>query len=294
MGGSYEAVPSYHPPSGPGVDTSPWLWISAGLAALLIGTWLLAVGGGVGGAMTALEDAPTDDSSNVAPAETPAPGTGTEPPRPGTGTDAKGVPVHVYSDVEDAVLLVNGEPHGPLAMGEGQALDLPPGAYRFEAQSHGNIAAVEVVNVKPEAPVDVFLRLPAGENGPAKQGSTPGAAPAPTAAAKAAAPTAAKPSEAAPEPAKAPTPSGAAAAPDAKAAAPGTPGPLSAPGASSHAAASPAAPVKRPKAPAPPAAAKPRAEPATTPAPAPDSPKAAPTPPPSEPKPGSPIPENPF
>ena len=296
MGGSYDTVPSYHPPAGPGVDTSPWLWISAGLAALLIGTWLLAVGGGVGGAVTALEDAPTDDS-NVAPADAPPPPSAEQ--REGT-TDAKGVPVHVYSDVEDAVLLVNGEPHGPLAMGEGQALDLPPGAYRFEAQSHGNIAAVEVVNVKPEAPVDVYLRLPAGENGPGKTA-------APTAA-KAAAPTEptdAKPvaPAASPEPAKAPAATAAPAenkvAPETKPV-PGTPGPLSAPGAS-HAAATPppAAPVKRPKAPPPPPApttAKPRpTEPATTPtSPAPDSPKAAPTAPPSEQKPGSPIPENPF
>jgi hypothetical protein len=172
--GTFEPAPSYHPPAGPGVDTSPWLWVSAGLAALLVGTWLLAVGGSAGGAVTAFEDAPPPptDESNMGPLgnnlPTLAPPTAAPSGEPEVAEEAKAVPVHVRSDVEDAVLLVNGESHGPLATGDGQTLDLPPGAYRIEAQSHGNIAAAEEVNVKPDAPVDVFLHLPAAANGSAK------------------------------------------------------------------------------------------------------------------------------
>jgi serine/threonine protein phosphatase PrpC len=314
--GQYDAVPSYHPPAGPGVDTSPWLWVSAGLAALLVGTWLLAVGGSAGSAVSSLEEVTTDDS-NVAPAEptqAPAPAAA-EPAATGTGARAevKGVPVNVHSDVEDAVLLVNGESHGPLATGQGQSLELPPGAYRFEAQSKGNTAAVEVVNVRPDAsPLDVFLRLPAGANGPAKAGQpTPPKSPEAPSQAAQKAPEAqpaapAQPAADAPkaplsEPAKtqAPqTPPTSTAEP--KAAPPSTPlAPLSAPG--GHPA--PARKKEPPRAPAAPKAApapapeKPVAAP-EKPAAAPEKPAAAPekpaAPTPSEPKPDSPIPENPF
>ena len=318
--GNYESAPSYHPPAGPGVDTSPWLWVSAGLAALLVGTWLLAVGGSVGSAVSSLEDVPTD-GSNVTPAETPeAPAAAAEPTTT-AAAEAKGVPVHVHSDVEDAVLLVNGESHGPLATGQGQALELPPGAYRFEAQRHGNTAAVEVVNVPPDpdAPrLDVFLRLPAGANGPAKaeQPTPPKPAEAPSQAAQAPAPDApaAAAQPAAESPTKAPLAEptkleGPAVEPKATPApAPGTPGPLSAPG--GHAA--PAAPARKKEPPRAPAAAAPKAAPAptkTAPPPTTDKPEAAPavpekpaasaptpapTPTPAEPKPDSPIPDNPF
>ena len=310
MGGSYETVPSYHPPAGPGVDTSPWLWVSAGLAALLVGTWLLAVGGSAGSAVTSLEEVPTDNS-NVAPAQTPQPPAAPAEPTPATGATAaevKGVPVRVHSDVEDAVLLVNGESHGPLATGQGQSLELPPGAYRFEAQRHGNTAAVEVVNVRADAPpLDVFLRLPAGANGPAKTGQ-------PTPPKAAENPTQAPPDEAAPaapqageEPAKAapsepaltptptPTPAPAAKAPAPAAepkAVPGALAPLSAPGGQ----AAPAAPLRKKEAPRAPTAAPKAAAP--TPAPQkPAAPPAAPEKPAApapEPKPDSPIPDNPF
>jgi hypothetical protein len=301
--GNYEAAPSYHPPAGPGVDTSPWLWISAGLAALLIGTWLLAVGGSAGTAVTAVEDRSADNNdSTVAPAAEP----GTAPAAEPATVEAKGVPVHVHSDVQDAVLLVNGEPHGPIATDQAQSLELPPGAYRFEAQSHGNTAAVEVVTVRPDAPVDVFLRLPAGANGPGKTGvpgqaAAPKAAEAPAHAAQEAAPTTpvAEPGKTQPsEPAKPQAP-----AAEPKAATPSTPGPLSAPG--GHAA--PARKKEAPRAPAPaapktapPAAEKPAAapeKPVAVPekpaAAAPDKPLPAPAAP-GEPKPDSPIPDNPF
>jgi hypothetical protein len=257
------------------------------LAALLIGTWLLAVGGNAGGAITALEDAPIDNNannanhdSNLAPAEGPQ-----APAAEPTTAEAKGVPVTVHSDVEDAVLLVNGEPHGPLVTSQGQALELPPGAYKFEAQSKGNTAAVEVVNVRPDAPVDVFLRLPAGANGPAKPGATGQAEAAPKPAeAPSQAPAEAAPAAPPSEPAK--PQASAAAEPKAAPATPTTPGPLSAPG--GH-----AAPRKK-EVPRAPAAAAPKA-----PAPAaPEKPAAAPekpaAPAPSEPKPDSPIPDNPF
>jgi hypothetical protein len=48
-------------------------------------------------------------------------------------------------------------------------MDLRPGAYRFEAQSNGNIAAVEVVTVRPDVPLEVYLRLPSGMKDPAAQ-----------------------------------------------------------------------------------------------------------------------------
>ena len=299
--GQYEAVPSYRPSAGPGVDTSPWLWVSAGLAALLVGTWLLAVGGSAGSAVSSLEEVTTvttvtTDDSNGAPAEpTQAPAAA----EPTTADEAKGVPVNVHSDVEDAVLLVNGESHGPLATGQGQSLELPPGAYRFEAQSKGNTAAVEVVTVRPDvAPLDVFLRLPAGANGPAKTGQ-----PTPPRSAEAASPTAPEaqpgaqpattdaPKTPLGEPAKTQVPTA-----EPKAApSPASPlAPLSAPG--GHAA--PARKKEPPRAPAP-AAPKAAAAPAPErPAAAPEKPAAAPekpaAPAPTEPKPDSPIPENPF
>lgn len=275
--GNYETSPSYHPPEAPAVDTSPWLWVSAGLAALLVGTWLLAVGGSAGGAMSSLEDMVTQET-NVAPAEPPqAPAA---PAEPMAAAEVKRVPVQVQSDVEDAVLLVNGEPHGALAPGQAQQLELPPGAHRLEAQRNGTTAAVEVVDVRPDAaPLDVFLRLPAGANGPAKA-VTPKPEEAPQAA----------PPPAAEEPKSAPAPAAPQVAP---APAPATPGPLSAPGGQ------PAPPTVRKK--EAPRVVAPKAA-APTPPPAPEKPAAAAPeaapPPPSEPKPepkpDSPIPDNPF
>ena len=158
---SLDSLPAYQPPSGPGVDSNPWAWISAGVLALVAGAWLFVVSGNSGSATSGGALATDRTDRTVAPAEREPEKTQEEI------AHAKAVPVRVYSDVQDAVLLVNGEAHGPLpGVGEGHTLDLPPGAYRFEAQSHGNIAAVEVVTVKPDAPLDVYLRLPSGANEP--------------------------------------------------------------------------------------------------------------------------------
>jgi serine/threonine protein phosphatase PrpC len=155
---SYESLPALEPQRGqPGADSNPWLWVSAGLLALLLGAWLLAASGSSSSA-TADEDRGLHQP--VAPAAPPSAA------KDEAIAETKVVPVRVYSDVQDAVLLVNGEAHGRLATGEGHNMELPPGAYRFEAQSHGNIAAVEVVTVRPEVPLDVYLRLPTGTNDP--------------------------------------------------------------------------------------------------------------------------------
>jgi len=164
------------PPSG---SASSVLWVSAGIVVLLGGAWLLAVSGSNGSA--AVE--PVDEApQQVAPAD-PKLVKATPPAEP------KPVPVHVYSDVKDAVLLVNGEPHGPLTVGEAASMELKPGAYRFEAQANGNIAAVEVATVRPEVPLDINLRLPSGhsaegENKPAEPSEAPAAAVAAPAAAE--------------------------------------------------------------------------------------------------------------
>ena len=130
---------------------SSLLWVSAGIVALIAGAWILAVSGSNGSAATELPEEP----AQVAPAD----------PKLAQATpiaEPKPVPVRVFSDVQDAVLLVNGEPHGQLSSAGGAPMELKPGAYRFEAQSNGNIAAVEVVTVRPEVPLDVFLKLPSG------------------------------------------------------------------------------------------------------------------------------------
>jgi serine/threonine protein phosphatase PrpC len=155
---SYDSLPAVEPSATRGADSSPWLWISAGLLALLLGAWLLALSDNAGSVTADDERAPV---RGVAPAEPRAKNTEV--------VEAKPVAVRVFSDVQDAVLLVNGEARGRLASGEGRTMDLRPGAYRFEAQSNGNIAAVEVVTVRPDVPLDVYLRLPTGMNDPSAQ-----------------------------------------------------------------------------------------------------------------------------
>jgi serine/threonine protein phosphatase PrpC len=164
---SYDSLPAIEPAGPRGADSSPWLWVSAGLLALLLGAWLLALSGNAGSVTADDERAP---ERGVAPAEPQA--------KSAEVAEAKPVAVRVFSDVQDAVLLVNGEARGRLASAEGRTMELRPGAYRFEAQSNGNIAAVEVVTVRPDVPLDVYLRLPSGMNDPSAQ-----QAPAPTEAA---------------------------------------------------------------------------------------------------------------
>jgi PPM family protein phosphatase len=154
---SHESLPPLDANEEMGSDSSPWLWVSAGLLALLVGAWLLAASGSSG---SATADGEHVDQRGVTPAE---PRAAKEPETP----EAKPVPVRVFSDVQDAVLLVNGEAHGRLASAaDAHTLQLRPGAYRFEAQSNGNIAAVEVVTVRPDVPLEVHLKLPSGMNDP--------------------------------------------------------------------------------------------------------------------------------
>jgi len=91
------------------------------------------------------------------------------------------VEVQIHTDVQGATLLVNGEEQGALGSTEGRTLKLPPGAYRFEALSEGNPAAVSIVTVQGDTPMDVFLQLPTPpEAAPAAQAAAPepeGAAP---------------------------------------------------------------------------------------------------------------------
>jgi serine/threonine protein phosphatase PrpC len=151
---SHDSLPAIEPAHRHAGESSPWLWISAGLLALLLGAWLLAASGSSSSATADEDRAP---ERGVAPAEPPF-------AKPVEAPEQKAVPVRVFSDVEDAVLLVNGEARGRLASAEAQALELRPGAYRFEAQSNGNIAAVEVVTVRPDVPLEVHLRMPTGTN----------------------------------------------------------------------------------------------------------------------------------
>jgi serine/threonine protein phosphatase PrpC len=159
---SHDSMPNFEARRSPGADSNPWVWISLGLLVLLAGAWVLAASGSSGNA-TATATVNEDRGLHrvITPAEPPAP----KPPV----EEAKAVPVRIFSDVEDAVLLVNGESRGPLASTESRTMDLRPGAYRFEAQSHGNVAAVEVVTVRPDVPLDVYLKLPPGAVDPSAQ-----------------------------------------------------------------------------------------------------------------------------
>ena len=80
-------------------------------------------------------------------------------PEPPAAREAE-VEVKVYTDVAGAKLLVNGEDRGELPPEQSKSLRLRPGAYRFEAQSAGNPAAVSVVTVRGDMPMDVFLQAP--------------------------------------------------------------------------------------------------------------------------------------
>jgi PPM family protein phosphatase len=186
--GSHDSLPALEPAHMHPGESSPWLWISAGLLALLLGAWLLAASSTSTNVIAG--DARAIKPRAVAPAEPEV----AKAPEP---VEQRPVPVRVFTDVQDAVLLVNGEAHGRLASAEAHTLELRPGAYRFEAQSNGNIAAVEVVTVRPDVPLEVHLRLPSGMNDPTahrtavdtkETGQAKNAAPAPNAPAAEASP----------------------------------------------------------------------------------------------------------
>ncbi|HMI92266.1 MAG TPA: hypothetical protein VK509_12910, partial [Polyangiales bacterium] len=152
------------------------LWFVGGALALAAGVaiWL------------ALE-APTDKAEQPEPSKRAA----TVEPAPQPVAEAE-VEVKVYTDVAGAKLLVNGEDHGQLVAEQSKSLRLKPGAYRFEAQSAGGPAAVSVVTVRGDMPMDVFLQAPkvpaggapspseAGEQPPREAQSSEQAAPPPS------------------------------------------------------------------------------------------------------------------
>jgi PPM family protein phosphatase len=159
------------------------LWFVGGALALAAGVaiWL------------ALEPAarnPEDDEAQKQAATTaPAPQPPAEPE----------IEVKVYTDVAGAKLLVNGEDHGELTAEQSKSLRLKPGAYRFEAQSAGSPAAVSVVTVRGDMPMDVFLQAPKA----APEGEQPPGKPADGKPAEA--PREAQPSETAPQAAQQPS-----------------------------------------------------------------------------------------
>ena len=268
------------------------LWVAAGVAALLIAfvVWFELE-------PTASNEEGQEQGHTVVPS--PA---GSEPNKaaPSAEAEAAEIEVNVHTNVEHATLIVNGEAKGDLPPQQGRSLKLRPGAYRFEAQTAGNPAAVEVVSVRGDMPMDVFLELPK----PASEGAAQAAPQQPETAAPQTAENAPAP-QAAPRPASKrprasaePKPDKAAAA-QATAATPAASAPVVA-----HLATEPAAALPKPK-PEPvaatrkaqPAAPKPKPEPAKPSSSLPSNAEAstqhggaeAPTPSPKQA-----IPENPF
>jgi serine/threonine protein phosphatase PrpC len=189
------------------------LWILGGVLALVAAVLVWFT----------LEPALDEGSEMVGPEARPAEPTpaqtgGEQAPAP----DAVEVEVNVHTDVEQATLLVNGEAKGDLSPEQSRNLKLRPGAYRFEAQSDGSPAAVAVVTVRGDMPMDVFLQLPKGASPRATAGQQAVAVegPAPRAAAeeqRAAEPKRPRPEKTAePAPAVAPTPLPPATAPSSK------------------------------------------------------------------------------
>jgi len=119
------------------------LWILAGAVALIgaLGVWWTL-------------DPKAQGGHQAQPAQQPAPA-----PAPPVVED---VQVNVYTDVQSATLLVNGDSQGAITAQQSKALKLKPGAYRFEAQdADGQPKAVTVVTVRGDTPMDVFLNTPA-------------------------------------------------------------------------------------------------------------------------------------
>ncbi len=136
-------------------------WLVGGMAALVA----------AGAALALSSPKPTSESAAAADAHKVRPaGEDTdfgepkdEPSGSGQPPESKDlVQVRVHSDVENAELLVNGEPKGSLSTAMDRTIELLPGAYRFEAQSGGSTAAVVVATVRPGTPLEVSLSLPSG------------------------------------------------------------------------------------------------------------------------------------
>ena len=78
---------------------------------------------------------------------------------------AEPVDVVVTTDISGAELFVDGRRHGPLEEGQPVHVELPPGAYRFEARVAGSSVATATTTVREGTPADVALMLPEGTVG---------------------------------------------------------------------------------------------------------------------------------
>ena len=82
-----------------------------------------------------------------------------EPEQP---TEPEPVDVRIQSDVVGGELFVDGQNYGPLEDGVPLHLELPAGAYRFEARQDGSVLASATVTIREGVPADVALMLPGG------------------------------------------------------------------------------------------------------------------------------------
>jgi hypothetical protein len=175
---------------------------------MLAGAWLLAMGDTAGGSAGVREGSmPPEEDSRLAPPDAPAANAEGEQIAAAQAAQPQNkagqlVSVRVHTDLDDAVLLINGESRGPLAKGREQPLELAPGQYRFEAQAHGatavtvNLEVAQDAQGQDAAPLDVNLSVPQGSAEPSKPAVAGNAeAPAQAAAAK---PPVAKPSASSP------------------------------------------------------------------------------------------------
>jgi PPM family protein phosphatase len=145
------------------------LWVVGGVLALALAAvvWVR------------LQPASPDDGQDgyrVSPGPASSPGTRSDAPGPTVAAsegapDADAIEVNVHTDVEQATLLVNGEPRGELSPAQSRSLKLRPGAYKFEAQSAGSPVAASMVTVRGDMPLDVFLQLPKGASDNASVGT---------------------------------------------------------------------------------------------------------------------------
>lgn len=139
-----------------------------------------------------LQPLPSDDGPSFRAAPGPAqssPHSASDEPGK-AAAEAETIEVNVHTDVEQATLLVNGEPQGELSPAQSRSLKLRPGAYKFEAQSAGSPVAASVVTVRGDSPLDVFLQLPKGASDSASVGGSNAPVPAADAPAIAAVPAA--------------------------------------------------------------------------------------------------------
>jgi serine/threonine protein kinase len=101
-------------------------------------------------------DAPPARTSAAAPPPTiPAPSS------PQIDARIDPVDVAVKTDIEDGVLLVDGESHGTAVDGRWQ-LRLWPGPHRLEARHRDSVVASTLISLRPGVPATVVLSLPAG------------------------------------------------------------------------------------------------------------------------------------